>query len=71
MPFSINSTVRQIMADERARAVVEKHLPGAAHHPDLPQAMHMTLREVAYYPESGLTQAKLKEIDEELQKIGY
>lgn len=70
MSFSINSTVRQIMADERARAVVEKHLPGASRHPDLPQAMHMTLREVSYYPESGLTPEKLKAIDEDLQQIG-
>jgi hypothetical protein len=69
MPFSLNSTVRELMANEQAKAVVEKHLPGASKHPDLPQAMHMTLREVSYYPESGLTQAKLKAIEEDLPQL--
>jgi hypothetical protein len=69
MSFSVNSTVRQLMADERAKSVVEKHLPGASRHPDLSEAMSMTLREVSYYPESGLTQIKLQAIDEDLQKI--
>jgi hypothetical protein len=69
MPFSANSTIRDLLADERAKAVVEKHMPGASRHPDLPQAMYMSLREVSYYPESGLTPSKLKEIDEELKQI--
>jgi hypothetical protein len=69
MPFNASSTIRDLIADERARAVVEKHLPGASKHPDLPQAMYMSLREVSYYPESGLTPSKLKEIDEELKQI--
>lgn len=69
MSFSASSTLRDLLADERAKAVVEKHLPGASKHPDLPQAMYMSLREVSYYPESGLTPSKLKEIDEELKQI--
>ena len=69
MPYSENSTVRELMADERARAVVEKHLPGASTHPQLPEAMHMTLREVSWYPESGLTQGKLKSLVEDLAKL--
>lgn len=69
MPFSASSTIRELIADERAKAVIEKHLPGASNHPDLPQAMYMSLREVSYYPESGLTPSKLKEIDEELKQI--
>ncbi|MCB0113662.1 MAG: hypothetical protein KDD84_06220 [Caldilineaceae bacterium] len=70
MPFTLSSTVRELLNDEAARAVVEKHLPGASKHPDLPMAMHMSLREVSYYPESGLTQAKLKAIEEELKGLG-
>lgn len=69
MSFSASSTLRDLLADKRAKAVVEKHLPGASKHPDLPQAMYMSLREVSYYPESGLTPSKLKEIDEELKQI--
>lgn len=69
MAYSVNSTVRELLSDERAKAVIEKYIPGASSHPDLPQAMHMTLREVSYYPESGLTQEKLKAIDEALRQL--
>ena len=69
MPFNASSTIRDLIADERARAIIERHMPGASKHPDLPQAMYMSLREVSYYPESGLTPSKLKEIDEELKQI--
>ena len=69
MSYSANSTIRELMADERARAVVEKHLPGASTHPQLPEAMHMTLREVSWYPESGLTQEKLDALVADLAKL--
>ena len=69
MSYSANSTIRELMADERARAVVEKHLPGASTHPQLPEAMHMTLREVSWYPESGLTQEKLDAIVADLAEL--
>jgi hypothetical protein len=69
MSFSASSTIRELLADERAKSVVEKHLPGASRHPDLPQALSMSLREISYYPESGLTPSKLKVIDEELKQI--
>ena len=60
MAFSEKSRVRDVIADERAKAILEKHVPGASTHPQLPEAMYMTLREVAWYPESGLTPVKLK-----------
>jgi hypothetical protein len=70
MAFTLNSTVREIMANERARAVIDKHIPGASTHPQLPEAMYMTLREVSMYPESGLTPAKLQALLEDLAKLG-
>jgi hypothetical protein len=70
MPFTLSSTIRDLLNHEEARAIVEKHMPGASKHPDLPMAMHMSLREVSYYPESGLTPTKLKTIEEELKSLG-
>ena len=69
MPYTANSTIRELMADEQARAVVEKHLPGASTHPQLPEAMYMTLREVSWYPESGLNQEKLDALVADLAKL--
>jgi hypothetical protein len=69
MGFSINSTVGEIMANDRAREVVEKHMPGATTHPQLYQALYMTVREIAMYPESGLTTDKLEALLSDLERI--
>ncbi len=73
MSFTIHSTLRDILSDERAKAILEKHMPGASSHPDLPMAMHMTLQQISYYPEAaeaGLSQEKLQVIDADLKALG-
>ncbi|MCY3903502.1 MAG: hypothetical protein OXF62_10685 [Caldilineaceae bacterium] len=73
MPYSIQSTLQELLSNEQAKAVIEKHMPGASTHPDLPMAMHMTLQQISYYPEAvqaGLTQDKLQAIDAELKQLG-
>ena len=55
MAFTQDSTVREILADERAKAVLERHVPGATTHPQIYDAMYMTLREVSTYPEAGIS----------------
>jgi hypothetical protein len=69
MPFTIRSTIKEILANEEARAVVERHLPGATSHPQLYEAMNMTMGEVAMYPESGLNQQTLQALLNDLAKI--
>ncbi len=73
MPLSTKSTIRDLLANPEAKAILEKHLPNASRHPDLPQALYMSLREVMYYPESasvGVTKEKLEAIDADLQALG-
>lgn len=72
MSLSTRSTIRDLIANPDAKAILEKHLPGASRHPDLPQALYMSLREVMYYPEAaqaGLTKEKLEAIDADLQML--
>ena len=69
MSYSANTTVRQLLMDEQAKGVLEKHLPGATSHPQLPMAMDMSLREVSWYPESGLTQDKLNAMIADLEAL--
>ena len=69
MAFTRNSSIRQLMNNDQARAVVEKHVPGASTHPQLSEAMYMTLGEVAGYPESGLTAAKLQALLDDLAAV--
>ncbi len=69
MPYTINSTVGQLMADPRAKAVLDKHVPGASTHPQRHDAWHMTLGEVAGYPEAGLTKETLQALVAELAML--
>lgn len=69
MAFNIYSTVGKLMSNEQAKAVVERHLPGASTHPMLSEAWGMTLGEVASYPESGLTSAKLQALLADLATV--
>jgi hypothetical protein len=69
MAFTIYSTIGKLMSNEQAKAIVEKHLPGASTHPMLSEAWGMTLGEVASYPESGLTSAKLQALVAELATV--
>jgi hypothetical protein len=57
------------MSDPRAVAVLEKHIPGASKHPQRHDAWHMTLAEVAGYPEAGISHEKLQTLLAELSTI--
>ncbi|MCY4082403.1 MAG: hypothetical protein OXF54_19340 [Caldilineaceae bacterium] len=73
MSSSIHSTLQDILSNEEAKAILDKHMPGASSHPDLPMAMHLTLQQISYYPEAvdaGLSQEKLQAIDAELKALG-
>jgi para-nitrobenzyl esterase len=69
MKYNDQSRLRELLADPQALAVIERHIPGATAHPQLDMALDMSLREISWYPESGLTPAKLKAIVEDLEKI--
>ena len=69
MRFNRHSTVRQVLANEKARAVLEKHVPGVSAHPDLPMAMDMSLAEAASYPEAGISRDQLEALVAELEKL--
>ncbi|CAN5527081.1 hypothetical protein BH10CHL1_BH10CHL1_15730 [soil metagenome] len=69
MSFTIHSTVRQVLANPTAREILERHVPGAAAHPQLDLAMDLSLREVSMYPESGVDREKLQALLADLAKI--
>ena len=69
MKYSEQTRLRDLLADPRAVAVLEQHMPGATNHPQLHQALEMSLREISWYAESGLTESKLKAIVGDLEKI--
>jgi len=68
-PLSINATVGKLLSDEKAGAILEKHQPGFADHPQLSAAMNMSLKQVASYSQGEITDETLKAIEEDLGKL--
>ena len=62
MSYSQNSLIKDILADERAVAIVEAHLPGATSHPAVDDAHYMTVGEVMSYPQAFAFRGKIQKI---------
>jgi hypothetical protein len=69
MAFTGDSTISDILANEKARAVVEKYIPGFTTHPELAMVKSMSLKAVALFPEANISSDKLAAIIEDLSKI--
>ncbi len=57
------------MKSPKARAVLEKHLPGISKDPQLKRGFKMSLKFIAGFPGSGFPKEKLPDIDADLQAI--
>ena len=69
MALSIDSTLGDILADEKGKAVLEKHMPGVSTHPQLAMAKGMTVKAIASMSQGQITQATIDAINEDLGKI--
>jgi cytochrome c len=67
--LSTNSKLMDLFANEQAKAILEKHIPGLTTNPEVDQAMGMSLREVAPYAPDVFTEQVLKAVDEDLAKL--
>ena len=68
MALSVNSRLKDLLDDERAREILVKHL-GHRNDPRVNDVLYYSLREIAYYPEANITRAQLEAIDEELKAL--
>jgi hypothetical protein len=68
MAFSVNSRLKDLIEDERARAVLVKHL-GHREDPRINMVLYESLRSIAYYPEAHISKEQLQAIDEELKAL--
>lgn len=67
--LSVESTVRDLLEDERAAAVLDTYLPGFSTNPQLGMARGMTLLQLASFMPHQLTEATLQAIAAELAAI--
>ena len=69
MALSIDSTLGEILADEKGKAVLEKHLPGLTSMPQIDMAKGYSLTAIAPMSQGQITDAMLEAIAEDLSKI--
>ncbi|TXT63711.1 MAG: putative 3-oxoacyl-[acyl-carrier-protein] reductase (modular protein) [Promethearchaeota archaeon] len=67
--YSIKSKLGDLMKSPKARAVLEKYLPGISKDPQLKKGFKMSLKFIAKIPGSGFPKEKLPDIDADLQAI--
>lgn len=66
---TIDSSIKDLLADPDTAAILEKHLPGIGSHPALPQFEGMTLAEVMPLSEGAITDAIIDAIDADIKAL--
>jgi len=69
MPFSVDSTLKELLADPRAIETLRRFFPGRENDSRVSMVMYETLRSIASYPEAGISPETLRALDEELRKL--
>lgn len=71
MAITEDSKLGEVLDNPKAKAVLEKHMPdmGNVSPQMLAMARGMSLKQVAGFPQSGLTPEKMEAIMEELSKL--
>jgi hypothetical protein len=67
--FSIDSPIEALMADERAKAVVVKHLPGIDQHPSYEDFKALSLKTLAPFSQGLINEDVLAKISADLAAI--
>jgi hypothetical protein len=69
--YTLDSTLGQILADPRAKAVLDQYLPGVSSNPMVAMVSGMSQRMVVSMPQAaqmGLTEAKAQAVVNEINK---
>jgi hypothetical protein len=69
MPFDINSKLKDIVANEQAKAIFEKYMPGMFADARIKIAFGMSLKVMTDFPQSKALKDKLPQILAELAKL--
>lgn len=68
--FNPDSKIRDVLADEKAKELIEKYFPGAIKHPLIPMAKGMKIKVINnFYKQAGLTKADVDKFQEDLYNI--
>jgi hypothetical protein len=67
--FSVDTPIEALMADERAKAVLAKHLPGIDQHPAYEQFKALSLKALAPFSQGMISDELLGKIGTDLAAI--
>jgi hypothetical protein len=68
MALTIDSTIQELLANPKSRAIVDKWIPGTSTNPQISMVETMSLPDVAPMSPQKLTPAAIKGIEEDLKK---
>jgi para-nitrobenzyl esterase len=69
MALTAESTIGALLANESAKAIIEKHLPGMTSDPRLKMAMGMTLKQIMPLSQGKITLSKIEAISVDLAAL--
>lgn len=67
--FTLDTPIEALVADERAKAVLVKHLPGIDQHPAFEQFKTLSLKALAPFSQGMITEDMLAKIEADLTAI--
>jgi hypothetical protein len=67
--FSLDTPIEAMLADEKAKAVLDTDIPGLSSHPALDQFKSMSLKAVQPFSNGALTDEMLKKVETDLAAI--
>lgn len=67
--FSLDTPIETLLADGKAKAVLDTDVPGLSSHPALDQFKAMSLRAVQPFSNGALTDEMLKKVETDLATI--
>ncbi len=67
--FSLDTPIETLIADEKAKAVLDTDIPGLSSHPALDQFKAMSLKAVQPFSNGALTDEMLKKVETDLAAL--
>lgn len=67
--YSIESTVADLVANPKTKAVLDKHVPGLSESPQLSMVQGMSLQQLSGFPQAGISEENLQAMQRELGQI--
>jgi len=67
--LTINSTIKELLANPATAAVLEAHMPGLSQHPALPQFQDYSLVQIAPMSGGAVSQEMIDAIDADLKAL--